>query len=165
MVERKLPKLEVAGSRPVVRFLAVIVDRGRSGPYASLVGSVDLLGLTNEPGFGFLLDVAYDEQLAERVRDALSGREAISERKMFGGIAFMLAGNMAVGVTNDDLMVRLGAEDVEAALAEPHVRPMDFTGKPLKGFVFVSPEATATDEGLAGWVDAGADFAASLPPK
>jgi len=84
---------------------------------------------------------------------------------MFGGIAFMLAGNMAVGIIGEDLMVRLGKEDAERAMAEPHVRPMDFTGKPMKTTVYVDPHGTEGDDDLASWVDAGADFAASLPPK
>ena len=109
--------------------------------------------------------MAYDEELAERVRDALALREGVTERKMFGGIAFMLAGNMACGVLGDDLIVRVGSEEHERALAEPHVRPFDFTGRPSKGIVFVSPAGVASDETLAGWVGAGADFAASLPSK
>ena len=109
--------------------------------------------------------MAYDEALAQRVRDVLEARPGLSERKMFGGIAFMLAGNMAVGIVGDDLMVRLDPEDVQRALTEPHVRPMDFTGRPLKGMVFVDSAGTASDEDLASWVDAGADFAASLPPR
>lgn len=84
---------------------------------------------------------------------------------MFGGIAFMLAGNMCVGVVGDDLMVRLDPADAERALAEPHTRPMDFTGKPMKNMVYVDAEGTASDEELAKWVDAGADYAMSLPPK
>jgi TfoX/Sxy family transcriptional regulator of competence genes len=109
--------------------------------------------------------VAYDEALAERIRDLLAPRTDLTERKMFGGIAFMVGGNMAIGVLGDDLIVRLDPADAERALAEPHVRPMDFTGRPMKGMVFVEPAATATDDHLAGWVDAGADFAASLPSK
>ena len=109
--------------------------------------------------------MAFDEALAERVREALTGRAELSERKMFGGIAFMLAGNMAVGIVGDDLMVRLSAEDAERALAEPHVRPMDFTGRPPKNMVFVDSQGTEADEDLAAWVDAGADYASSLPPK
>lgn len=84
---------------------------------------------------------------------------------MFGGIAFMLAGNMAVGVIGEDLMVRLDPADAERALREAHTRPMDFTGKPMRNMVYVDPEATASDEDLAKWVDAGADYAMSLPPK
>lgn len=109
--------------------------------------------------------MTYDEALADRVRAALAPRVELSERKMFGGIAFMLAGNMAVGVIGDDLMVRLGEVDAERALREPHVRPMDFTGRPMKTTVYVDAAGTAEDDDLAGWVDAGADFAATLPPK
>ena len=109
--------------------------------------------------------MAFDEALADRVRDLLEPRAEVTERRMFGGIAFMVAGNMAVGVINDDLMVRLDPADAERALTEPHTRPMDFTGKPAKNMVYVDPSGTATDEDLGPWVDAGADFAASLPPK
>jgi len=109
--------------------------------------------------------MAYDEPLAERVQDALAGHSALTERKMFGGIAFMVGGNMACGVVNDDLMIRLDPEEAERALAEEHVRPMDFTGRPMKGFAFVSPGGTDSDEALAGWVELAADHAASLPAK
>ena len=109
--------------------------------------------------------MAYDEELADRVRDQLAARAELSERKMFGGIGFLLAGNMAVGVIGDELIVRLEPEDAEKALAEDGVREFDFTGRPMRGWIFVSPEVTAEDEGLAEWVDAGADFAASLPAK
>ena len=109
--------------------------------------------------------MAFDEALAARVRDLLAPREGLSERKMFGGIAFMIDGNMAVGVIDDELMVRLDPADAEKALAEPHTRPMDFTGRPMKGMVFVASSGTDSDRDLAGWVDAGADFAASLPAK
>ncbi len=109
--------------------------------------------------------MAYDEELAERVRDVLSARSEVSERKMFGGIAFMLAGNMACGVLGEKLIVRLGDEEGEKALAEDGVRPFDFTGKPMKGIVYVAPDRTSDDAGLPEWVDAGADYAASLPPK
>jgi TfoX/Sxy family transcriptional regulator of competence genes len=109
--------------------------------------------------------MAFDEALADRVRDVLAPRAELSERKMFGGIAFMIGGNMAVGVIGDDLMVRLEPADAERALAEAHARPMDFTGRPMKNMVFVDSAGTAADDDLAGWVDAGADFAASLPPK
>lgn len=109
--------------------------------------------------------MAFDELLAERVRELLSARNGLAERKMFGGIAFMLGGNMAVGVIGEDLMVRLDPADAEKALTEPHVRPMDFTGKPSKGMIYVDPGGTEADADLASWVEAGADFAASLPPK
>jgi TfoX/Sxy family transcriptional regulator of competence genes len=109
--------------------------------------------------------MAYDEELAERVREVLAARADVSERKMFGGIAFMVAGNMAFGVLGDELIVRLGDEEAEKALAEDGVRPFDFTGKPAKGTVYVSAERVSGDADLSEWVDAGADYAASLPPK
>jgi TfoX/Sxy family transcriptional regulator of competence genes len=109
--------------------------------------------------------MAYDEALASRIRDMLGARAGVTERKMFGGIAFMVGGNMAVGVIGDDLMVRLDPADAEKALTEPNVRPMDFTGKPMKGMIYVDSAGTEADVDLTGWVEAGADFAASLPPK
>lgn len=109
--------------------------------------------------------MAYDEELADRVREVLALRDGLSERKMFGGIAFMIGGNMACGVLGSELMVRMSAEEAEAALADEHVRPMDFTGKPLRGMVYVGAEGIAADEDLADWVEAGADHAASLPAK
>jgi TfoX/Sxy family transcriptional regulator of competence genes len=112
-----------------------------------------------------LTPVAYDEDLAQRVRDVLAARAEVTERKMFGGIAFMVAGNMACGVLGEDLIVRLGDDEGEKALAEDGVRPFDFTGKPMKNIVYVAPERTSDDAGLAEWVETGADYAASLPPK
>lgn len=109
--------------------------------------------------------MAFDEALADRIREVLAPRSEVGERKMFGGIAFMVAGNMCCGVIGEDLMVRLGTEDAERALGEPHVRPMDFTGKPMKTAIYVDPEGTADDESLAAWVEAGAALASSLPPK
>ena len=109
--------------------------------------------------------MAYDEAFADRVRDLLTARSDVSERKMFGGIAFMVGGNMACGVLGEDLIVRLGDEEGEKAVAEDGVRPFDFTGRPMKGIVYVSPERTESGEGLTEWVETGADYAASLPPK
>ncbi len=110
--------------------------------------------------------MAYDEQLAARVEEALAGRTALTTQKMFGGIAFMLGGNMAVGVMGrGGLMVRVPEADHAKVLEEPGVGPMDFTGKPMRGFVVVDEERVAGDEALAEWVDIGADFAASMPPK
>src|SRR3954463_10369906 len=109
--------------------------------------------------------MAYDEALADRIRELLAARAEVSGRKMCGGIAFMGAGNMACGVLGEDLIVRLGDEEAEKALSEEGVRPFDFTGRPMKTTVYVSPERTRDDGGLAEWVDAGADYAASLPPK
>lgn len=114
--------------------------------------------------------MAYDEGLAERIRDLFDrgvvevGTE-LTERKMFGGLAFMLGGNMACGVIGDELMVRVGPDAWEAAVAEPHAREMDFTGKPMRGMVYVGLDGIAEDDDLAGWVGRGIAFAASLPPK
>jgi hypothetical protein len=109
--------------------------------------------------------VAYDPELAERVRDAIALRENLTEREMFGGIVFMLGGNLACGVMGEELIVRLGPEGAERALADENTRPFDFTGRPMKAWIVVAADGLGSDEQLAGWVDAGADFAASLPTK
>ena len=109
--------------------------------------------------------MAYDEQLAERIRDVVNDHPGITSKKMFGGIAFMLHGNMACGIVGEDLMVRVGPEAFEDALAQPGARPMDFTGRPMKGMVYVAPEAVSSRDDLAAWVGRGVDYAASLPPK
>jgi TfoX/Sxy family transcriptional regulator of competence genes len=109
--------------------------------------------------------VAYDEHLADRIRAALATTPEVSERKMFGGLAFMVAGHMACGVVGDDLMLRLGEDGADAALDEPHTRPMDFTGKPMKSMVYVAPAGTETDAALVGWVKHATAHARSLPPK
>jgi TfoX/Sxy family transcriptional regulator of competence genes len=109
--------------------------------------------------------MAYDELLAERVRDIIAGRDGVSERRMFGGIVFLVGGNMACGVSREDLIVRLGEDDAERALAEPHARVFDRTGRPMRNWILVSPEGTREASDLAGWVELGADHAASLPPK
>lgn len=108
--------------------------------------------------------MAYNEDLAERARIAFAG-EAVTEKKMFGGLSFLIGGNMAVGVVGDDLLVRAAKADYAALLALPHVREMDFTGRPMAGWVFVGPGATADDDGLRAWVNRGASFARSLPAK
>lgn len=107
----------------------------------------------------------YDEGLAERIRTLFEDREDVTERKMFGGLCFMINGNMCCGVTKDDLMLRLGKEEAHAALKRPHARDMDFTGKPLKGFVYVDAEGYAEDDDLADWIGRAAAFAESLPAK
>jgi TfoX/Sxy family transcriptional regulator of competence genes len=109
--------------------------------------------------------MAYDEQVAERVRDLLTSTPNVAERKMFGGLAFMIAGNMACGIVGSDLMLRLGEEGADAALDEPHVRPMDFTHKPMKTMVYVDHAGIATHAALEGWVEKAVAFAASLPAK
>ena len=109
--------------------------------------------------------MAYDEALAERIRAVLAGRDDVTERRMFGGIAFMAHGNMCCGVSGEDLMVRLGEDGADAALDEPGARPMDFTGRPMKGYAFVGPAHTATDEALRDWVQRTLAFADTLPAK
>ena len=109
--------------------------------------------------------MAYDEVLAERVRRALAGREGLSEKRMFGGIAFMLGGNMFCGIVKDQLMVRVGPERHGEALAQPHARPMDFTGRLMKGMVYVGPEGLRSDADLNAWLRRAVEFAETLPPK
>jgi TfoX/Sxy family transcriptional regulator of competence genes len=109
--------------------------------------------------------MAYDEDLADRVREQLADEDAVTEKEMFGGIAFLLGGNMAVGVSRNDLMVRVGKEHGDEALDEPHVRPFDMTGRPMKAWVLVAPEGVQTDAELAAWVARGVAFARSLPAK
>lgn len=107
----------------------------------------------------------YDEGLAERIREILHERRGIVEKRMFGGIAFLLHGHMVVGVVSDNLMCRVGPARYEQALTRPHARPMDFTGKPLTGFVFVAPGGFAEDRDLERWIGDCLSFVATLPPK
>lgn len=108
--------------------------------------------------------MAYDEALAERVREVVAGAAGLSERKMFGGLAFMLDGHMCCGIVGDRLMLRLGADLAEEALARPHVEPMDFTGRPMTGMVYVAPEGLGGGE-LRSWVERAARHVRTLPPK
>jgi hypothetical protein len=110
--------------------------------------------------------MAYDEMLAERVRQELSRRQVeVREQKMFGGIAFMVRGHMALGVTHDDLMVRVGPEQYEQALQQAHARPMEFTGRPMRGMVFVGPGGTARATNVARWVKSALRYADTQPEK
>ncbi|MFG2882062.1 TfoX/Sxy family protein [Streptomyces sp. NPDC048297] len=109
--------------------------------------------------------MAYDEGLAERIREWLGGDPDITEKHMFGGIAFLCRGDMAVGVTDGDLLVRVGPDATDAALARPGTRVFDMTGRPMRGWIVVAGEAVAEDAELAGWIDEGRAFSASLPPK
>lgn len=108
--------------------------------------------------------MAYDETLAERVRGVLEDNERVTERKMFGGLAFMLDGHMFCGIVKDELMLRLGPEGEDAALDRPHVRPMDFTGRPMSGMVFVAQDGLR-GAALRRWVEEAAAFVRTLPPK
>ncbi len=107
--------------------------------------------------------MAYDEKLAERVRKVLATRKGVTEKKMFGGLAFLLGGRMCCGVLNDDLVVRTGPERHAAAFARPHTRPMDFTGRPLTGFIYVGPRGVKADVALAKWVQEATEYASTLP--
>jgi TfoX/Sxy family transcriptional regulator of competence genes len=109
--------------------------------------------------------MAFDEGLAERVRDMTAHLVAISERKMFGGLCFMVDGNMSFGIVGEELMVRVGPEGFDAALAAPHAREMDFTGKPMRGMVYVGEAGLSEDDDLRAWLQRGLDYAGSLPPK
>jgi hypothetical protein len=109
--------------------------------------------------------MAYDEGLAQRIREAVREIPGLSEKKMFGGIGFMVHGNMACGVQGDELMVRVGPERHQEALARPHTREFDFTGRPMQGWVMVAQDGYAADAALRSWVQQGLDFAMSLPAK
>jgi TfoX/Sxy family transcriptional regulator of competence genes len=109
--------------------------------------------------------VAYDEDLAARIREILAEAGNLEERKMFGGIAFMVGGHMCCGIIGEELMLRLGAEAAEKALTEAHVRPMDFTGRPMKGYVYVAGPGIRTEAKLRSWLRLGQDFVETLPPK
>ena len=109
--------------------------------------------------------MSFDEGLAQRVREALGSRPFVTERQMFGGLAFLLEGKMVVGVSGSKLMARVGPERYEDALALPHVRKMDFTGKPLRGYVYIDPPGLADDSTLEAWVSWCAGHVAGLPPK
>ena len=109
--------------------------------------------------------MAYDEGLAGRVRSVLTDEPGVGERKLFGGLAFMLHGNMCCCVMRDTLMVRVGPEQYGEALGRPHAREMDVTGRPMTGIVVVEPSGVAADADLADWVRGGVRYASSLPPK
>ena len=109
--------------------------------------------------------MAFNEELALRIRQSLGEQTGVTERKMFGGLCFMVHGNMLGGVMGDEIIVRVGAERYEDALKQPHAREMDFTGRPMRGFVVVASEGIASDERLNEWVELGAQFATSLLPK
>jgi TfoX/Sxy family transcriptional regulator of competence genes len=108
--------------------------------------------------------IAFSESLAQRIRTILARQKAVVEKKMFGGIGFLLHGNIAVGVWKDSLIARLGPEG-ERALAEEHVKPFDITGKAMKGWVLVQPDGIESDERLSGWIERAMEFVKGLPGK
>ena len=105
--------------------------------------------------------MAFSEALAERIRQALARQKNVEEKKMFGGVGFLLNGNMLVGVWKDSLIVRLGPDEGDEALLEPHVREFDITGRPMKGWVLVEPEGVEDDDQLKGWIQRAAKFVGS----
>jgi hypothetical protein len=109
--------------------------------------------------------MAFDEGLAQRVREAVEGVAGVEEKRMFGGIGFLVHGIMACGVLRDDLIVRVGPERYDAALARPHARLFDLTGRAMRGWVMVGPDGHESDEALSEWVGRGVAFASSLPAK
>jgi TfoX/Sxy family transcriptional regulator of competence genes len=107
----------------------------------------------------------FDATLAARLRAILARKNDIEERKMFGGVGFLLNGNMLVGVWKDSMIVRLGHDKYHDALAEPHVREFDITGKPMKGWIMVEPEGVQDDDQLKDWVGRATTFVKTLPKK
>ena len=107
----------------------------------------------------------FDESLAARIRDALARRRNVEEKKMFGCICFFINGNALAGVWKDRLIARLGADEAEAALRDPHVRAFDITGKPMRNWVAVEPEGVEGDDQLQGWIEQATKFVKALPKK
>jgi hypothetical protein len=108
--------------------------------------------------------MAYDQGVAARIRQALTGKEGLTEKQMFGGLAFLLNGNMLVGVMGDRLLVRTGPKGHGAALARPHAEPMTFTGKTMRGFVVVQPAGFANGQDLRSWISLALGYVRELPP-
>ena len=108
--------------------------------------------------------MAYDERLAARIRERIGDHPGLAEKEMFGGIAFLIGGNMAVGVTRDELMVRVGKDAHDEALSRPGARTLDFPGRPMAGWINVAPDVL-DDATLAAWIDQGIAYAESLPTK
>jgi hypothetical protein len=109
--------------------------------------------------------MAFDEDLAARIRTALARKKGVEEKTLFGCFCLLLNGNVLVGVWKDSLIVRLGDEEGEAALLEPHVKPFDITGKAMKGWAMVTPEGVEDDEQLKGWIQRAVKFVGRLPAK
>lgn len=109
--------------------------------------------------------MAYSEALADRVRRVIGPRPDVSEKKMFGGVAFLLDGKMFCGIAKDELMVRVGPERYEEACRKQHVRPMDFTGRPMIGYVFVTAPGCRTEKAVRPWVELAMAHVATLPAK
>lgn len=109
--------------------------------------------------------MAYDEALAERIRALLRTRHDVDERRMFGGVAFMIRGHMSCGIVGSTLMVRVDPGDAQRLLRTTHARPMDFTGRPMRGFVFVDSPGVAAPAGLRAWIRRATEWADAQPLK
>ena len=109
--------------------------------------------------------MAYDETLAARIRQSLTRHKNVENKKMFGGIGFLLNGNLLVGVWKNSLIARVGSDEYEHAVLEPHVREFDITGKPMKGWVLVEPQGVVDDEHLNEWIQRALKFVGKLPAK
>jgi hypothetical protein len=109
--------------------------------------------------------MAYNQKLADRTRQLLAQTPNLEEKKMFGGVGFLINGNMACGVSGDDLVVRVGPQDYTRALERPHVKEFAFTGRPMQGWILVEPAGVASASDLQAWVEQGTAFPESLPPK
>ncbi|MGE5251203.1 MAG: TfoX/Sxy family protein [Bacteroidota bacterium] len=109
--------------------------------------------------------MAYNLELARRIRERLNSLAGLEEKKMFGGVGFLLGGNMACGVNREDLMVRVHPDRNDELLARPHTRPFDMTGRPMKGWLLVDPAGWQDEGELAGWIREGVDYALTLPSK
>jgi hypothetical protein len=150
------------GSASTYRNHHVFEGGGTHEELTLLAARRDVAGTLKQEGARAM---GYDQKTAERVRRILSGRRDVVEKKMIGGLSFMANGSICCGVTKTALMVRVGPEAREWALAQPHVRPMEFAGRPLAGFVCVDPEGFRTDTALASWLQRGIDFGSALPAK
>lgn len=122
----------------------------------------DKAGHVTLSGLGVLV---YSEMLAGKIRIAIAGQKGWTEKKMFGGMAFMLDGKMCCGVVDNDLLVRVGAERYDEALRLPNSRPMDFTGRPMKGFIYVNASGWSKEASLKKWLEMGTNYVSKLPKK
>jgi TfoX/Sxy family transcriptional regulator of competence genes len=107
----------------------------------------------------------FDHGLAQRVRDVLNEIPDVTERHMFGGLSFLIGGHMACGIVGNDLVLRLSETDANAALDQPHTRPMDFTGRPIRSMIYVAPPGTTADHALHAWIERAVNYIRTLPPK
>ena len=127
-----------------------------------MVSEKNLIGYQRVNNIIFMV---YDEKVALRIRNVMAKQKGSDERKMFGGLSFFVNGKMCIGILKNDLVVRIDPKDSDKLLKMPHVRPMDFTGKPMKGFVYVAPKGYNTDKMLSFWIKNGIEFSKTLKKK